>query len=180
LTLPEENRIIELAKTDPKDFEPLYNYYFKKIFVFVLSRVGDQEVASDLTSQVFLKAIVNLKRYKYLGFRMSAWLMKIADNEVKHFFRKSNKVRNVLITDMVIANLSQTVENNNKETLLDALMKLLHTLEEEALQLIEMRFFEEMSFKEIGYILEITENNAKVRTYRLLDKLRNAMSHEEI
>ena len=69
---------------------------------------------------------------------------------------------------------------NNKETLLDALMNLLHTLEEEALQLIEMRFFEEMSFKEIGYILEITENNAKVRTYRLLDKLRNAMSHEEI
>ena len=45
-------------------------------------------------------------------------------------------------------------------------------LPEDELQLIEMRFFEKRSFKEIGEILEITENNAKVKTYRILEKLK--------
>jgi RNA polymerase sigma-70 factor (ECF subfamily) len=50
---------------------------------------------------------------------------------------------------------------------------LLLTLKEDELQLIQLRFFEGLSFKEIGDILEVTENNAKVKTYRTLEKLKN-------
>jgi RNA polymerase sigma-70 factor (ECF subfamily) len=180
LTLEEEIALIDKSKKNPKFFEPLYNHYFKDIFLFILSRVGDKEVSGDLTSQVFLKALVNLKKYKHMGFRISAWLMKIADNEVKYYFRKTNRMRNVTITNEALENLGQIIEEDNNENLLEALVRLLQNLEEEALQLIELRFFEKKSFQEIGYVLDITENNAKVRTYRLLDKLRNAMSHEKV
>jgi RNA polymerase sigma-70 factor (ECF subfamily) len=50
----------------------------------------------------------------------------------------------------------------------------------EALQLIELRFFENKSFKEIAAILEVTENNAKVRTYRVLDQLKKEMKNVEV
>ncbi len=52
------------------------------------------------------------------------------------------------------------------------LVELLNELDEAEVQLLELRFFEQRPFKEVAYILEITENNAKVKTYRILDKLK--------
>ena len=51
-------------------------------------------------------------------------------------------------------------------------MKVLHDLPEDDLQLVEMRYFEKRAFKEIAEILEITENNAKVKVYRVLERLK--------
>ena len=180
MTEEQEIQLIEKSKKDPKFFEPIYNYYFKDVFVFVLNRVGDKEVTGDLTSQVFLNAMKNLPKYKQLGFRFSAWLLKIASNEVNYYFRKSKRMRNVTIRDQDVHYMQTSIEEDNKEGLLEALLQLLQTLESEALQLIELRFFEKKSFKEIGFILDISENNAKVKTYRLLDRLRNSMKHETI
>jgi len=61
------------------------------------------------------------------------------------------------------------LEPDEKRWYLSEALKQLETME---IQLIELRFFEEKSFKEIGYILNITENNAKVKTYRILDKIK--------
>jgi RNA polymerase sigma-70 factor (ECF subfamily) len=55
-------------------------------------------------------------------------------------------------------------------------MEGIQSLNQDELQFIEMRFFEDRSFKEIGMILNITENNAKVKTYRILDKIRKIIS----
>ena len=54
----------------------------------------------------------------------------------------------------------------------EKLVKILARLSDERLSIIEMRFFEKRSFKEIGEIMGITENNAKVKVYRTLDKLK--------
>jgi RNA polymerase sigma-70 factor, ECF subfamily len=55
------------------------------------------------------------------------------------------------------------------------MLQCLENLADEDMQMIEMRYFEKRSFKEIGEILDITENNAKVKTYRILDKMKNLM-----
>jgi len=54
---------IEAAKQDPKSFEVLYDKYYTQIFTFVLSRVNDKEQTADITSQVFLKALINIKNF---------------------------------------------------------------------------------------------------------------------
>ncbi|MBL7885021.1 MAG: sigma-70 family RNA polymerase sigma factor, partial [Bacteroidia bacterium] len=54
----------------------------------------------------------------------------------------------------------------------DKIVSIISELPEDELQLIEMRFFEKRAFKEIGEILNITENNAKVKTYRIIEKLK--------
>ena len=53
---------IEAAKLDPARFDKLYDSYYKSIFVFVYRRTGDEELAADITSHVFLKALMNIKK----------------------------------------------------------------------------------------------------------------------
>jgi RNA polymerase sigma-70 factor (ECF subfamily) len=63
-------------------------------------------------------------------------------------------------------------EDENNDVQKHRLVSCLGLLKEKDLQLIELRFFEKRSFKEIGEILDITENNAKVKSFRALEKLK--------
>ncbi len=172
LTTENEKRLIEQAKKDPSAFEPLYDFYFDKIFVFVLRRVGNREITSDIVSQVFLKALTNIRGYHFQGFRLSAWLYKIALNEVRFHYRKSSRNKEFYVDNDVIQNVEEQIEESFDEDLIEMISEVLKTLGEDAVHLIELRFFEQKSFKEIAFILGIEEGAAKVRTYRLLDKLK--------
>src|SRR4051812_22341421 len=84
---------IEAAKADPDKFGLLYDRYFKNIFVFVFRRTDNEELSADLTQHVFMKAMMNIKKYEFKGVPFSAWLFRIASNEVNMYFRKTNKER---------------------------------------------------------------------------------------
>ena len=168
-----EEEIILRSKTDPKAFRPLYEKYFKRIFVFVLHRVGDRPVAADLSSQVFLKALLNLKKFEFRGLPFSSWLFRIALNECNDYFRKNRRYRVVTIEDDVVENLhEELVENSREEDLRQRLPRILQKLSVEELQLIELRFFEQRPFKEVADIIGITETYAKVKVYRALQKMK--------
>ncbi|MFM7852385.1 MAG: RNA polymerase sigma factor, partial [Flammeovirgaceae bacterium] len=104
-----------------------------------------------------------------------AWLFRIAINEANEFFRKTNRTRWVSMDDRIVQRLHDELTYDTTTHDLSAqLPSLLLTLKEDELQLIQLRFFEGLSFKEIGEILELTENNAKVKTYRTLEKLKKS------
>lgn len=172
LTEPE---IIELAKKDQKYFGELYNTYFNRIFRFVFKRLGgNEEAACDLTQQTFIKAMANMNKYEDRGLPFSSWLFRIAQNEVSMFFRSQKNGYTVEIEDWRMKDLVteggilgyMTQEDQEK------LIGLLNEMEQEHLDLIELRFFQELSFKEIAEIYNITEPNAKMRVYRILEKLK--------
>jgi RNA polymerase sigma-70 factor (ECF subfamily) len=172
----EELDIIEKCRKNPHEFAVLYNRYYKPIWLYIHKRTADETLSSDLTSQVFLKAMSGLSRYTYQGFGFSSWLYKIAVNEINEFYRRK-KIRQLFsIEDHDMQRLKLAVEEDpdfsgESEIVLNCLKKL----DPEDMQVIELRFFEDKSFKEIGFILNMTENNAKVRTYRVLDKLRKIL-----
>jgi len=173
-----ELQLIKRAQADPNRFAPLYDKYYRMIFLFIYRRADDEDLTSDLTSQVFLKAILNIAKYEFKGVPFSAWLYRIATNEVNQHFRKNSSSRSVSIEDAGLERLKQELpqwneEDEEKERIL---MEGIQLLSQEDLQFIEMRFFEDRSFKEIGHIFNITENNAKVKTYRILDKVRKILS----
>ena len=173
----EEKIQIESAKLDPKNFEVLYDKYFSKIFSFVLARVNDKEQTGDITSQVFLKALVNIKNYKYQGLPFSAWLFRIAINECNQFFRDSKKARTVVLNEEFSAALvSEIIEADDSEDGYRKLGLIIKTLKIEEVQLLELRFYENKSFREIGYIIGVTENYAKVKLYRLLIKMKQQIN----
>ena len=168
---------IRAAQRDARAFQPLYERYHPAVLRFVYRRVDSESLAADITSQVFLKVLLHLKRYRVTEAPFSAWLYRIALNEIRQFFRHSTQVRKVVIDERLLNELrSEDQEaSENAETLLTTLTQAIATLDPEEVNLLELRFFEQRAFREIGFLLEITENYAKVKTYRLLDKLRQRM-----
>ena len=169
---------IHKAQNDPKEFAPIYNRYYDEIFVYISRRVDDLDSVADITSKTFTNCISNLHKFKFMGVPFSAWLYKIAINEVRQFFRqRKNTPRTVCITDTDFKEITQqTVEESKYDFAQEIVPKLLSRLKEKELQCIELRFFEKKSFKEIGFIMGLTEVNAKVRTYRILKKLKEFAS----
>ena len=171
-TIKKEESILKAATTNPAKFAPIYEKYYIAIFKFVLQRVENEQVASEIVSDVFAKAIFNLKKYKFKGYPFSAWLYRVAYNEIATKFRKKQKQRTVNIPDESW-NLFSNDEDEEIDIAID-LKKLkvcLPKLKPNEIELIEMRFFEERPFKEIGEILGLTTENARVKTHRVLKKL---------
>jgi RNA polymerase sigma-70 factor (ECF subfamily) len=169
-----EAQEIELAKKDHRYFGKLYERYFEQIYRFVFKRTsGNEEVSGDLTQQTFIKAMANIVKYEDRGLPFSAWLYRIAQNEVNMYFRSQKKSYSVEITDrQLIGILEEAEESNVSQETLDQLISVINNLEPSQLDILELRFFQEMSFREIADIYDISEANAKMRVYRILEKIK--------
>ena len=151
-----EQEIIALAKKDRKYFGALYDHYFDQIFRFVFKRLGgDEDNAADLTQQTFIKAMANMEKYEDRGFPFSSWLYRIAQNEVSMFFRNQKKSYSVPIDENRIQDVALEAEIFSSHMSMEEqerLVEMLNELEESHLDIIELRFFQQMSFKEIAEI----------------------------
>ncbi len=167
-----EEDLIREAKKDSSKFDILYKNYYEQIFLFILKRVETEDIADDITSQVFLKALSNLSKYKEIGLPFGSWLYRIARNEIYDLYLK-NKIEMVVSVESkgVWDMIAEIGEEKNEEDF-TKLHAALGILTDDEMELIELRFFEKRLFKEVAEILMITENNAKVKTYRILDKLK--------
>jgi RNA polymerase sigma-70 factor, ECF subfamily len=170
--LEEELCWIHKAQQDPESFGPLYRKYHEQIFRYIYQRMDNEELAFDITSQVFMKALKNIGKYEYRGVPFASWLYRIAKSELYQAFRDRKAERTVNIDSMQLSTMVEDMDDDDKESKKKLMMAALAILKEKDLQLIEMRFFEQRSFQEIGEILEITENNAKVKTFRAVEKLK--------
>tara|TARA_R110002012_G_scaffold108855_2_gene252280 strand:- start:325249 stop:325785 length:537 start_codon:yes stop_codon:yes gene_type:complete len=170
-----EEEWIERAKENPRWFEPLYDKYFALIFKFLFKRHADKAVSGEICSEVFFKALMKIKSYKDRGHPFSSWLYKIALNESNQFFRKQNLQRTIPIELLQSEIFFDEFPLEDSEQHLEQLKRAIKTLRPKELEVIELRFFNDLSFKEVGSVLNITENNAKVKCYRILDKLRIKM-----
>jgi len=167
-----ENSLVEAAKRDAEKFSVLYDHYFEGIFNFILRRTDDEPLTADLTSQTFLKALQNLKKYEYRGLPFSAWLYRIASNEINKHYNKQKKKRVFsLEEERLLEIIDHTSEEDFNEEQISLLVKTLKDLPTDVMEVLELRFFEERSFKEISFILNIGESGAKMRLYRAVDKL---------
>jgi len=175
LRLEDEIFLIERAKTNPNHFGPLYSKYHDAVFRYVAKRVDEDEVAYDITSGVFVKALTNISKYEYRGIPFASWLFRIAKSELYQSFRDKKGEKTVCIDKVVLGQFLEEVEEDNSEEMRAKLLKAISHLKPNQVQLIELRFFEKRSFKEMGEILGLTENNAKVKTFRTLSKLKDVM-----
>jgi len=167
-----EEAEIDAARGNPAKFAPLYNRYYARILGFVYQRVETKDDAYDITAQTFIAALENIGKYKSLGVPFSAWLFRIALNELSSYYRKSKVRQSINIDDtQVVDVLTELGEENSAIT--DArLMKAIQQLDPSEIQLLEMRFFDKRPFKEVCEVLNISETAAKARVYRLLERLK--------
>ncbi len=170
--LNQELEWITKAKKDPECFGPLYSKYHEQIFRYVYQRMDDEELAFDVTSQVFVKALNHLHKYEYRGVPFSSWLYRIAKSELYQAFRDRKARRTVNMSNMHLFEMIEEFEEDESSENRKRLLQCLSTLRDSDLQLIELRYFEKRSYREIGEIVDVTENNAKVRTFRALERLK--------
>lgn len=174
--IAQEEILIRMAQENSADFKTLYNSYYQRILEFVYKRMNNLDDAYDVTQQVFLNALSNLSKYECRGLPFSSWLFRIALNELNAHFRKTKKFRTVNLDTVSLSHLKAEIDPRTERLPLEDLSRSITKLSSMDYLLIEMRYFEMRAFKEMGEILEITENNAKVKTYRALDRLKTVFN----
>lgn len=168
----EDHALVQKAKKNRAAFSVLYDKYFVRVFQFVYKRIGDKELAADLTSQTFLKAMLHLEKYQDRGVPFIAWLLRIASNELNMHFRASTSSLEVSIDDVQLGTLAHDVGVAETDDNFQRMIAQLNQLSLEDSQLVELRFFDQCSFAEMANIYGITEANMKMKLYRILKKMR--------
>lgn len=168
----EEYEILQRSRKDTRAFGALYEKYFDRIFNFIYRQTDDEDLTADLASQTFLNALKNVERFEFRGVPVSAWLYRIATNEVNKHYRKQKRDRVFSIEELKVRELIDQAEDGWDEEQVKQLIGFMRELPTDMLEVLELRFFEDKDFKEIAFILSITESGAKMRTYRALDRLR--------
>src|SRR3989344_1558695 len=89
----EEQKSVEQAQTDDSAFSNLYEHYLPKIYGYIHKRIGNKQIAEDLTSQTFLKAFENFSGFS--GGSFKGWIYRIATNTVIDFYRTHKPVESI-------------------------------------------------------------------------------------
>lgn len=170
--LEDERKLVELSKEgEAEAFGQLYDYYFPKIFRFILVRVGRREEAEDLSHQTFLKVWQNLKNYRDRGLPFGGWLYRIARNAIVDYYRRSK-------TSVSIDSAPDIPEHSRTEEKMDASLELERTIEAidglkpAEQEIVLLRFVEELSVAETAEITGKSESAVKVTQHRAVSKLK--------
>ena len=106
-------------------------------------------------------------------------MFRIAKSELNQAFRDKKGERTVRLDKVIIGQMMEEMVENDSELNRSKLLSTLTRLKADQLELIEMRFFEKRSFREMGDLLDMTENNAKVKTFRAVNKLKQLFNKLE-
>jgi len=163
---------VERAKADPRRFTVLYERYFGDVFRFILRRASDRDLTADLAQETFLKAMLALPKYQHRGLPFRAWLYRIALNELRMHWRKKKEVL-IDLSFTQVKGLSEEFDLRLDEDDAQRLARALNQLDEARAQLIQLRYMDGLRFMEVGQVLGIGEDAAKMRTHRTLAQLRS-------
>ncbi|MFZ2253292.1 MAG: sigma-70 family RNA polymerase sigma factor [Minisyncoccia bacterium] len=166
-----EADIVAQAQTgDSEAFGLLYDHYLDPIYRFIYYKVFSRELAEDLTSDVFLKALRRLSSYNSERGRFNSWLYQIARNSVVDYYR--TKKESIPIDDVFdLGHDERTPEQLDALAGLAKVEEYLRTLPARQREIITLRIWEGKSFDEIAELLGGTEGSAKMafsRSIRLL------------
>jgi|SRR5580693_1764336 RNA polymerase sigma-70 factor (ECF subfamily) len=140
----EERLLVEAAQKDPARFAELYEINFERVYAFVARRVGDRDAAEDLTSEVFHKALANVRRFEWRGAPFAAWLLRIAANAIAD--RAQRAERELAIDDPPEVGVDATADVGLEEVERRArLFRLVDRLPADQRRAVAMRFAEEKS-----------------------------------
>tara|TARA_Y100001933_G_C18971753_1_gene552865 strand:- start:118 stop:702 length:585 start_codon:yes stop_codon:yes gene_type:complete len=165
----------------------IINRHRSRIFGYILSKVRDKDTAEDIFQDVFIKIINSLKKGKYNEEgKFIVWAMTITHNLIMDFFRKKKKNRFLKPTDEfdifdVISDYSLNSEESLiKSQVIDDLNILINELPETQKEVLKLRYFSNMSFKEIADKCNISINTALGRMRYALINIRKIMNKKGV
>ncbi len=186
--LSDEQLVKNYSNGDSDAFDTLLARYQQKIYSYILFLVHDDEVADDLFQETFMKAIVTIRQGRYVeSGRFSAWLTRIAHNLVIDKYRQdrnSNVISNDasdadLFNDASLSDITVEMKMITEQSLTDV-GRLLKELPDNQKEVLYMRFYQDLSFKEIADATGVSINTALGRMRYGLINLRKMVSERGI
>ncbi|PKM91155.1 hypothetical protein CVU82_03840 [Candidatus Falkowbacteria bacterium HGW-Falkowbacteria-1] len=178
MNMQEEQKLIEKCQNgDFSAFSGLYDAYLSKIYRFVYYRVSHKETAEDLSSQVFLKALKAIGSADFSEKNFSAWLYKIAYNLLIDHYR-GNKKDIDLEKAFNLSSDSDLMLDVDKKQRIETLKKAVNILSPKQRDIVIMRVWDELSYKEISVINGDSEDSCKVSFSRSLNKIKESLPLE--
>ncbi len=171
-----ERLLVEAAQKDPARFVELYEDNFERIYAFVSRRVHSRADVEDITAEVFQHALENLSRFEWRGVPFAAWLYRIAANAIADRWQRASREQGNLAPDAP-ANRTEAIDAENSERAAH-LFSLVNGLPEDQRRVIEMRFAEEKSIREIAQALGRTAGAVKQLQFRGIQSLRAQVEKE--
>lgn len=159
-----------------EEFEKIYGVYFRDVYYYILSLSKDKSISEDITSETFLKAIKSIDRFRG-ETSLRVWLCQIAKNEYFSWLRKDKRIDFIEdLEDITSLEINNSLENNviaNDEIV--KINKMILLLDEPYSEIFKLRFYGELSFKQIGNLFGKTDNWACVTYHRARKKLQREL-----
>jgi RNA polymerase sigma-70 factor (ECF subfamily) len=185
--LEQERQLVERAKRDPEAFGLLYERHFDAVFSYVLRRTGHVQTAQDIVSETFFIALRSLGRFRWQGVPFSAWLYRIAINELAGHFRRE-RTKTVSLEALREEGFEPPADSDVEREALacqeeidrylehHAVRKAVEDLPERYQEVVALRFFAGKQIAEIGVILDKPVGTVKSLLHRGMEKLRQTLT----
>tara|TARA_X000001036_G_C20475474_1_gene723419 strand:- start:54 stop:641 length:588 start_codon:yes stop_codon:yes gene_type:complete len=185
--LSDQELVASYLNGENTSFEILLERHKSRVFAFIMSKVKNRDISEDIFQDTFIKVINSLQKGKYNEEgKFLPWMMRISHNLVIDYFRKASKMRNIRpsdefnIFDIIHDGSRMQDEEMIRKRVHSDLNKLIQCLPEDQMEVLKMRYFEEMSFKKISEITGVSINTALGRMRYALINLRKLAEEKNI
>jgi RNA polymerase sigma-70 factor (ECF subfamily) len=161
---------------DPTAFDGLYLLFADRVYRYLLARVGDPELAEEVTAQVFLRLLEKIDIYR-IGPRdnvaiFSAWLYRLAHNKMVDVLRSAKRTQDAPLEHAAHVPAGSTMDDVDARLDFQRIVDSLQTLNDQQREVIVLRFVEELSIAETAQIMQKSEGAVKALQHRALEALR--------
>jgi len=170
----EESLVRRAQHRDHEAFAQLYEEHFDKIYRYVTFKIGNKTEAEDMTQQVFLNALQSISSFKWKGIPFSAWLFRIAHNQVVDYLR-SKKRTTVPLDESLVSNDNNPQLLTEQKLDIEQLILATEKLTEAQREVISLRFAGELSIAQVAKAMGKSQGAVKALQHSAIVALRKTL-----
>jgi len=173
----EELNLVQRARQgDHQAFAQLYENHFDKIFRYIVLKIGNQTEAEDMTQQVFIKAYESIGSYQWQGVPFTAWLFRIAHNQMVDYVRKQSKKPTIPLDESLpIADDSDLEHDVETKIEMEKVVLATKQLTKAQREVISLRFAGGLSITEAAKTMRKSEGAIKALQHSAILALRKIL-----
>jgi RNA polymerase sigma-70 factor (ECF subfamily) len=174
----EENLVRRAQQHDQAALTQIYEENFDRIYRYIAFKIGDRTEAEDITQQVFLRAFKSISSYKWKGAPFSAWLYRIAHNQIVDYLRKKSKKVTVPLDESLASGSDNPGMEAERNWDIRNLVSATRQLTQAQQEVISLRFAGELPIAQVARIMGKSEGAIKALQHSAIAALRRVMAVE--
>ena len=184
-------KFIDLRELDENDPEVYKSIYYKEIYAYVYRQTGNEELAKDLTQDIFIQILQKIAMFDHKKASFRTWMYRIASNKICDHYRSkvhrlSLKQEQIDMTDENLelhsGNLGTAIRDLSEliihKELIEDIMEIVSLYKQEWQEIFYMKCFEERTFQDISQTLNISENTVKSRFYKMIRQIKSEVDYQ--